>query len=118
MARAATRALGVRLRPAAPDGAGLDAAHDHQGNVFQALDRAFEGTGCQVLADGAQILADEISAIPDAVVSCAPRRRLFLASSKRPGRRFRIHSVTKTVMGELATPRAAATTIAHSELGI
>jgi hypothetical protein len=54
---------------------------------------------------------DEISAIPDAVVSCAPRRRLVLASSKRLGR-------ISYPLGELAMPRAAATTIAHSELGI
>ena len=41
-------------------------------NVFRALDRALAGRGCEVLPDGAQILTDEISAIPDAVVTRAP----------------------------------------------
>jgi Uma2 family endonuclease len=39
-------------------------------NVFRALDRAFEGSACEALVDGPQILTDEISAIPDVVVSC------------------------------------------------
>jgi Uma2 family endonuclease len=43
-----------------------------KGNVFAALRAAFEGTSCHVFIDGVQILNDEISAIPDAVVSCAP----------------------------------------------
>ena len=43
-----------------------------KGNVFAALRAVFEGTGCHVFTDGTQILTDEISAIPDAVVSCAP----------------------------------------------
>lgn len=38
-------------------------------NVFRALDR-FAGSGCEVLVDGPQILTDEISAIPDVVVTC------------------------------------------------
>jgi Uma2 family endonuclease len=41
-------------------------------NVFRALDRALAERGCTVLIDGAQILTDEISAIPDIVVTCAP----------------------------------------------
>ena len=41
-------------------------------NVFRALDRALAERGCTVLIDGAQILTDEISAIPDLVVTCAP----------------------------------------------
>ncbi len=41
-------------------------------NVFRALDRALAGTGFHVFTEGVQILTDEISAIPDAVVSCAP----------------------------------------------
>jgi Uma2 family endonuclease len=41
-----------------------------KGNVFRALDRALAERGCTVLIDGAQILTDEISAIPDVVVTC------------------------------------------------
>src|SRR5918996_1585166 len=41
-------------------------------NVFRALDRALAERGCTVLIDGAQIRTDEISAIPDVVVTCAP----------------------------------------------
>ena len=41
-------------------------------NVFRALDRALAGRGCEVLVDGPQILTDEISAIPDLIVTCAP----------------------------------------------
>jgi Uma2 family endonuclease len=41
-------------------------------NVLRALDRALAGHGCAVLIDSAQILTDEISAIPDVVVTCAP----------------------------------------------
>ena len=41
-------------------------------NVFRAFDRALAERGCTVLIDGAQILTDEISAIPDLVVTCAP----------------------------------------------
>jgi Uma2 family endonuclease len=41
-------------------------------NVFRALDRALAERGRTVLIDGAQILTDEISAIPDVVVTCAP----------------------------------------------
>ena len=41
-------------------------------NVFRALDAALAGSGCDVLVDGPQILTDEISAIPDVVVTCAP----------------------------------------------
>jgi Uma2 family endonuclease len=43
-----------------------------KGNVFRALDRALAGTPCHVLTEGAQILTADISAIPDAVVTCAP----------------------------------------------
>jgi len=39
-------------------------------NVFRALDRALADSGCEVLVDGPQILTDEISAIPDVVVTC------------------------------------------------
>jgi len=41
-------------------------------NAGFALRRALEASGCTVLVDGAQILTDEISAIPDVVVTCAP----------------------------------------------
>jgi Uma2 family endonuclease len=40
-------------------------------NLFRALDRALGDSGCEVLV-GPQILTDEISAIPDVVVTCAP----------------------------------------------
>jgi Uma2 family endonuclease len=40
-------------------------------NVLRALDRALADSGCEVLVDGPQILTDEISAIPDVVVTCA-----------------------------------------------
>jgi Uma2 family endonuclease len=43
-----------------------------KGNVFLALNRALAGACCQIYVSGVQILTDEISAIPDAVVSCAP----------------------------------------------
>ena len=43
-----------------------------KGNVFAALRTALEGTSCHVFPDGVQILTDEISAIPDAVVTRAP----------------------------------------------
>ena len=41
-------------------------------NVFRALDRALADGPCEVLVDGPQILTDEISAIPDVVVTCVP----------------------------------------------
>jgi Uma2 family endonuclease len=41
-------------------------------NAFRALDQALADSGCEVLVDGPQILMDEISAIPDVVVTCAP----------------------------------------------
>jgi len=41
-------------------------------NVLRALDSSLEGSACQALVDVAQILTDEISAIPDVVVTCAP----------------------------------------------
>jgi Uma2 family endonuclease len=41
-------------------------------NVLRALDLALADSGCEVLVDGPQILTDEISAIPDVVVTCAP----------------------------------------------
>jgi Uma2 family endonuclease len=40
-------------------------------NVLRALDRALADSECEVLVDGPQILTDEISAIPDVVVTCA-----------------------------------------------
>lgn len=43
-----------------------------KGNVFAALRAALEGQPCHVFVDGAQILTDEISAIPDVLVTCAP----------------------------------------------
>ena len=43
-----------------------------KGNVFAALRTALAGTSCHPLVDGPQILTDEISAIPDVVVTCAP----------------------------------------------
>jgi Uma2 family endonuclease len=43
-----------------------------KGNAYAALRSAFAGTPCQALVDGPQILTDEISAIPDVVVTCAP----------------------------------------------
>ena len=41
-------------------------------NVFRSLDGALAASACEVLVDGPQILTDEISAIPDVVVTCAP----------------------------------------------
>jgi Uma2 family endonuclease len=41
-------------------------------NVFRALDQAFSGRDCTVLVDGPEIVTDEISAIPDIVVTCVP----------------------------------------------
>jgi Uma2 family endonuclease len=41
-------------------------------NVFRSLDAALAASACEVLVDGPQILTDEISAIPDVVVTCAP----------------------------------------------
>ena len=41
-------------------------------NVFRLLDNALAASPCEVLVDGPQILTDEISAVPDVVVSCAP----------------------------------------------
>ncbi len=43
-----------------------------KGNVFAALRTALAGTPCHPLVDGPQILTDEISAIPDVVVTCMP----------------------------------------------
>jgi Uma2 family endonuclease len=43
-----------------------------KGNAFRSLDRALAEHGCTVLIDGAQIVTDEISAIPDVMVTCAP----------------------------------------------
>jgi hypothetical protein len=43
-----------------------------KGNVFAALRAGLQGTACQVFTDGVQILNEEISAIPDAVVTCGP----------------------------------------------
>jgi Uma2 family endonuclease len=40
-------------------------------NVGFALGQAVQGRGCSVLIDGPQILTDEISAIPDVVVTCS-----------------------------------------------
>jgi Uma2 family endonuclease len=39
-------------------------------NVFRALDTALAASACEALIDGPQILTDEISAIPDVVVTC------------------------------------------------
>jgi Uma2 family endonuclease len=39
-------------------------------NVLRAIDRVLEASGCEALVDGPQILTDEISAIPDLVVTC------------------------------------------------
>jgi Uma2 family endonuclease len=41
-------------------------------NVFRAFDCALAERSCTVLIDGAEILTDEISAIPDVVATCAP----------------------------------------------
>ena len=41
-------------------------------NVGFALQAALASRGCEALLDGPQILTDEISAIPDVVVTCAP----------------------------------------------
>jgi Uma2 family endonuclease len=41
-------------------------------NVGFALRQAFADLGCSALIDGPHILTDEISAIPDVVVTCAP----------------------------------------------
>jgi Uma2 family endonuclease len=41
-------------------------------NVFRALDQALATSPCEALVDGPQILTDDILAIPDVVVTCAP----------------------------------------------
>jgi hypothetical protein len=41
-------------------------------NVFAALHRVLFGSPCTALVGGPQILTDEISAIPDVVVTCTP----------------------------------------------
>ena len=41
-------------------------------NVFRLLDRALASSACEVLVDGPQIRTEDISAIPDVVVTCAP----------------------------------------------
>ena len=41
-------------------------------NVTIALHAALPPRGCEALVDGPQILTDEISAIPDVAVTCAP----------------------------------------------
>ena len=41
-------------------------------NVTVALHAALASSGCETLVDGPQILNDEISAIPDVVVTCVP----------------------------------------------
>jgi Uma2 family endonuclease len=41
-------------------------------NVTVVLHSALASRGCQTLVDGPQILTDEISAIPDVVVTCSP----------------------------------------------
>lgn len=41
-------------------------------NATVALHAALAPRGCEVLVDGPQILTDEISAIPDVVVTCSP----------------------------------------------
>ena len=41
-------------------------------NVGFALRRALADKGCTALMDGPQILTEDISAIPDVVVTCAP----------------------------------------------
>jgi Putative restriction endonuclease len=41
-------------------------------NVTVALHAALAPRGCEALVDGPQIPTDEISAIPDVVVTCAP----------------------------------------------
>ena len=72
LARAPAGALGIHRRPAAADGAGVDETLDHQGQrAFAGLYNAFVGTPCRALVDGPQILTDEISAIPDIVVTCS-----------------------------------------------
>ena len=70
MAPASAGALGVHPRRAADDGALLDAHAIIKRNILRALDRALGGSACQALVDGPQILTDEISAIPDDVVTC------------------------------------------------
>jgi Uma2 family endonuclease len=41
-------------------------------NAFASLYNGLVGTPCQALVDGPQIRTDEISAIPDVVVTCSP----------------------------------------------
>jgi len=41
-------------------------------NLARLLDRQLEGGPCEVLVDGPQIRTEEISAIPDLVVTCSP----------------------------------------------
>jgi hypothetical protein len=65
-------ALGVRRRLAAADGARLDDDSIIKNSVGFALHQTVADRGCTDLVDGPQILTDEISAIPDVVVTCAP----------------------------------------------
>jgi hypothetical protein len=55
-----------------------------KGNVFAALRTALAGTPCHPPVDGPQILTDEISAIPDVVVTSAP---INLSTPWLPSRR-------------------------------
>jgi Uma2 family endonuclease len=41
-------------------------------NVLRLIDDALAGGPCEALVDGPQILTDEMSAVPDVVVTCAP----------------------------------------------
>jgi Uma2 family endonuclease len=67
--------MGIHRRPTVPDGAGLNASHHHQGQCLQCSTRGASRHLCHVFTDGVQIRTEEISAIPDAVVTCAPLDR-------------------------------------------
>jgi Uma2 family endonuclease len=57
---------------AAHDGAWLDEPFAHQGKPIRRVAGGARRHTCRAHVDGPQILTDEISAIPDVVVSCAP----------------------------------------------
>ena len=59
-------------RPAAPDGAGLDEPLDHQSESLRRAADSARRHALSSLRRRPQILTEEISAIPDVVVSCAP----------------------------------------------
>ena len=64
--------MGDRGRPAAPDGAGLDDPFGHQTQRPAHAGPRARGQRVRGAGRRPQILTDEISAIPDVVVTCVP----------------------------------------------